>query len=41
VRQGDDQALSTIHVTPEDGFSYASYEVMGFNPGFFLLWRPG
>jgi len=28
-------ALSTIHVTPEDGFSYASYEVMGFNPGSF------
>ncbi|CAL9179008.1 S-adenosylmethionine decarboxylase proenzyme [Musa acuminata AAA Group] len=25
-------ALSTIHVTPEDGFSYASYEAMGFNP---------
>lgn len=25
-------ALSTIHVTPEDGFSYASYEVMGFDP---------
>lgn len=24
-------ALSTIHVTPEDGFSYASYEVMGIN----------
>lgn len=24
-------ALSTIHVTPEDGFSYASYEAMGFN----------
>ncbi|KAK1276325.1 S-adenosylmethionine decarboxylase proenzyme [Acorus gramineus] len=27
------QVLSTVHVTPEDGFSYASYEVMGFNPG--------
>ncbi|WOK96303.1 hypothetical protein Cni_G05010 [Canna indica] len=26
------QALSTIHVTPEEGFSYASYEAMGFNP---------
>jgi S-adenosylmethionine decarboxylase len=26
-------ALSTIHVTPEDGFSYASYEAMGFEPG--------
>jgi S-adenosylmethionine decarboxylase len=25
-------AFSTIHVTPEDGFSYASYEVMGFDP---------
>lgn len=25
-------ALSTIHVTPEDRFSYASYEAMGFNP---------
>ncbi|CAL9117705.1 unnamed protein product [Musa textilis] len=25
-------ALSTVHVTPEDGFSYASYEAMGFNP---------
>ncbi|CAL9748185.1 unnamed protein product [Musa acuminata subsp. burmannicoides] len=24
-------ALSTIHVTPEKGFSYASYEAMGFN----------
>lgn len=27
-----DGALSTIHVTPEDGFSYASYEAMGFEP---------
>ncbi|KAL6846547.1 hypothetical protein ACP4OV_023995 [Aristida adscensionis] len=26
-------AASTIHVTPEDGFSYASYEAMNFNPG--------
>ncbi|KAL5699135.1 adenosylmethionine decarboxylase [Ranunculus cassubicifolius] len=26
------QAESTIHVTPEDGFSYASYEAMGFDP---------
>ncbi|KAG0466962.1 hypothetical protein HPP92_018542 [Vanilla planifolia] len=26
------QALSTIHVTPEEGFSYASYEAMGFEP---------
>ncbi|CAK7338125.1 unnamed protein product [Dovyalis caffra] len=29
----DGTALSTVHVTPEDGFSYASYEAMGFNPG--------
>ncbi|XXG64556.1 hypothetical protein AAC387_Pa05g2471 [Persea americana] len=28
--EGD--ALSTIHVTPEDGFSYASYEAMGLDP---------
>lgn len=26
------KALSTIHVTPEEGFSYASYEAMGFEP---------
>ncbi|CAM0951441.1 unnamed protein product [Alopecurus aequalis] len=26
-------AASTIHVTPEDGFSYASYEAMNVNPG--------
>ncbi|KAL6655555.1 hypothetical protein ACP70R_006381 [Stipagrostis hirtigluma subsp. patula] len=26
-------AASTIHVTPEEGFSYASYEAMNFNPG--------
>nr|AHJ14566.1 S-adenosyl methionine decarboxylase 1 [Triticum aestivum] len=25
-------AFSTIHVTPEDGFSYASYEAMGLDP---------
>lgn len=25
-------AISTIHVTPEDGFSYASFETMGYNP---------
>lgn len=25
-------ALSTIHVTPEDGFSYASFEAMGYHP---------
>ena len=27
--EGD--AISTIHVTPEDGFSYASFETMGYN----------
>lgn len=25
-------AFSTIHVTPEDGYSYASFEVMGYSP---------
>jgi S-adenosylmethionine decarboxylase len=25
-------AASTIHVTPEEGFSYASYEALNFNP---------
>ncbi|XP_010277985.2 PREDICTED: S-adenosylmethionine decarboxylase proenzyme-like [Nelumbo nucifera] len=29
----DGEAFSTIHVTPEDGFSYASYEAMGLDPG--------
>lgn len=29
----DGAAYSTVHVTPEDGFSYASYEAMGFDPG--------
>ncbi|GLJ52383.1 hypothetical protein SUGI_1114320 [Cryptomeria japonica] len=28
--EGD--AVSTIHVTPEDGFSYASFESMGYGP---------
>ncbi|KAJ4709475.1 S-adenosylmethionine decarboxylase proenzyme [Melia azedarach] len=29
----DGSAFSTVHVTPEDGFSYASYEAMGFDAG--------
>ncbi|KAJ7286735.1 hypothetical protein O6H91_02G084900 [Diphasiastrum complanatum] len=28
----EDGAHSTIHITPEDGFSYASFEVMGYSP---------
>ncbi|KAA8535437.1 hypothetical protein F0562_030440 [Nyssa sinensis] len=28
----DGAAYSTVHVTPEDGFSYASYEAMGLDP---------
>ncbi|XP_060171688.1 S-adenosylmethionine decarboxylase proenzyme-like [Lycium barbarum] len=30
----DGAAYSTVHVTPEDGFSYASYEAMGLDLGF-------
>ncbi|GAB2299878.1 hypothetical protein Dimus_033928 [Dionaea muscipula] len=26
------EAVSTIHVTPEDGFSYASFEAVGYDP---------
>ncbi|XP_016472419.1 S-adenosylmethionine decarboxylase proenzyme-like [Nicotiana tabacum] len=29
----DGAAYSTVHVTPEDGFSYASYEAMGLDLG--------
>ncbi|CAA0828807.1 S-adenosylmethionine decarboxylase proenzyme 3 [Striga hermonthica] len=27
----EERAISTIHVTPEDGFSYASFEAAGYN----------
>uniref|UniRef100_A0A7C9AB29 adenosylmethionine decarboxylase n=1 Tax=Opuntia streptacantha TaxID=393608 RepID=A0A7C9AB29_OPUST len=33
----DGGAYSTVHVTPEDGFSYASYEAMGFDPDSVLF----
>uniref|UniRef100_A0A7N0UNF7 S-adenosylmethionine decarboxylase proenzyme n=1 Tax=Kalanchoe fedtschenkoi TaxID=63787 RepID=A0A7N0UNF7_KALFE len=29
-----DDAISTIHVTPEDGFSYASFESVGYDPKY-------
>ncbi|KAJ7555882.1 hypothetical protein O6H91_05G058800 [Diphasiastrum complanatum] len=29
----EDNAHSTIHITPEEGFSYASFETMGYGPG--------
>ncbi|XP_016477309.2 S-adenosylmethionine decarboxylase proenzyme-like [Nicotiana tabacum] len=29
----DGATYSTVHVTPEDGFNYASYEAMGLDPG--------
>ncbi|RWW20510.1 hypothetical protein GW17_00015383 [Ensete ventricosum] len=32
-------AFSTVHVTPEDGFSYASYEAMGLNPDSLSSYR--
>lgn len=30
-------AVSTIHVTPEEGFSYASFEAMGYDPQTIIL----
>ena len=27
----EEDAISTIHVTPEDGFSYASFEAAGYD----------
>ncbi|KAK1381014.1 S-adenosylmethionine decarboxylase proenzyme [Heracleum sosnowskyi] len=27
-----DNSVSTIHITPEDGFSYASFEAVGYDP---------